>query len=61
MQTAAESATFRKEFDRVAAGARAMGDRDAAARIELCREYFLNPAFRKEMEAFVWSIAEREG
>lgn len=45
---------IRAEFDKVRDAAAAKGDADAVARIELAREYFTNPAFRKALEDHVW-------
>ena len=32
---------------------------DARARIELCREYFTNPAFRKALVDYTWAATTR--
>lgn len=37
------------------------GDADAVARLELAREYFTNPTFRKNLEQFVWEINQAKG
>jgi hypothetical protein len=33
-------------------------DADTLAKIELAREYFLNPAFRANLEAATWEAAQ---
>jgi hypothetical protein len=45
----------REIFNQAAASAT---DTDAIARIELAREYFTNPAFRKALEDFVWETVQ---
>lgn len=47
----------RKVFDQIAATHRAKGDRDAAANVELCREYFTNPTFRAALADHLWEAA----
>ena len=49
---------FRSFFDRAIAKATATGDADKIAKLELTREYFFNPKFRKELEEFTWRINE---
>lgn len=49
-----QAATFRAEFDKVRDAAVAKGDMEAAARIELAREFFSNPAFKAALEQFSW-------
>jgi hypothetical protein len=44
----------RECFNEMAATFRAKGMRDKAAEVEICREYFTNPKFRKAMEDFMW-------
>ncbi len=46
----------RTVFDQAAAEALRQGDADRASRLELAREYFTNPEFKKALESFVWSI-----
>ena len=31
-------------------------DADQIARIEICREYFTNPEFKKGLENYVWNL-----
>ncbi len=49
----------REVFDKVAATHRAQGERDKAARVEICREYFTNPTFRKALAAHLWALANQ--
>lgn len=48
-------AVFNAEVEK----AKAVGDEDRVAKVELMREYFTNPAFRKAMEDFVWSRVQQ--
>jgi hypothetical protein len=43
----------REMFD---AAIKAHSDQNAIARLELAREFFCNPAFRKTLEQKVWEI-----
>ena len=45
----------REVFNQAAAAASAKGDADAAARIELAREFFTNLKFRKDLADFLWA------
>ncbi len=45
-------------FNQAATEALAKGDADAVANIELCREYFTNPAFRRALEDHLWEMAQ---
>lgn len=56
-----KTATFRQQFDKVRDAAVAKGDLEAAARIELAREYFTNPAFAKALSDYVWQQTGGEG
>ena len=49
----------REVFDKIAADYRARGELDQAAKIELAREYFCNPTFRKALEDHLWNTAAR--
>lgn len=51
------TAEAREIFNRAAAEAIAKGDADAAARIELAREYFTNPEFRSALAEHLWQTA----
>lgn len=48
----------REVFSQAAAAASAKGDADAVARIELAREYFTNPTFRKALADYVWELRQ---
>lgn len=58
---ASQTATIRRQFDKVRDAAVAKGDLDAAARIELAREFFTNPAFAKALADHVWQQTGGEG
>jgi hypothetical protein len=45
----------RTVFDAEVDKAKAAGDDDRVARVELMREYFTNPPFRRAMEDFVFA------
>lgn len=47
----------RAEFNKARAAAEANGDADRVARVELAREYFTNPKFRKALEDHLWEAA----
>lgn len=47
----------REIFSRAAAGHRAAGNLDQAADVELVREYFTNPTFRKALADHLWANA----
>lgn len=55
------SAEARKIFDDAAAQHRAAGRLDDAARAELMREYFCNPAFRTGLEDLVFETTRKQG
>lgn len=45
---------LRAIFNQAAAKA---ADADQLARVEICREYFTNPTFRKALENHLWEAA----
>ena len=47
---------IRAGFNQMIAAAQAKGDADAVARMEVCREYFTNPAFKAALQDEVWLI-----
>lgn len=47
------TAEARAEFNKLIAR---QTDPDLIARLELCREYFTNPTFRRGLADFVWSL-----
>ena len=53
MNTNEAKATFNQMADTF----RAAGDMDRVARIELAREFFTNPDFRKALEDHLWKAA----
>lgn len=49
----------RKGFDQMIAAASAAEDRDAVARLEISREYYTSPGFRRALEQRIWDINQR--
>jgi hypothetical protein len=43
-------------FNKMIEAALAAGDAKAVARMEIAREYFTNPAFKRGLEDFTWAI-----
>jgi len=54
-------ATIRDGFDQMIAAARAAANPDAVARLELAREYFTNPAFKRTLEKATWGATSGVG
>ncbi len=48
----------REVFNRAVQAAQASGDHDAVANIEICREYFTNPEFRKALADHLWNTRD---
>lgn len=48
----------REIFNAAADAAKARNDSDALASIEIAREFFTNPDFRRALSDFVWNINE---
>jgi hypothetical protein len=47
---------IREGFNQMINAAQRAGDADAVAKLEIAREYFTNPAFRKNLEDVTWQI-----
>jgi hypothetical protein len=54
------NAEIRKGFDKAAEAHRANGNFDQAANLDLAREYFTNPTFRKALEDHVWALTQAQ-
>jgi len=48
------NATAKEMFAEMIAAAKAAGDKDSVARIEIVREFTTNPEFRASLEQFCW-------
>jgi len=47
---------IRTGFNQMIEAAKAAGNADAVARMEIAREYFTNPEFKRNLEDFTWAI-----
>lgn len=50
------STEIRTGFDQMIQAARAAGDHDAVARLEVAREYFTNPDFKQGLQDHLWNM-----
>lgn len=49
---------IRAGFDQMVSAATAAGDADAAARLEIAREFFTNEAFKRALQDHTWELTQ---
>jgi len=54
-----DNAELRAIIDKAVAARQAAGDEDAVARLEIAREYFTNPTFRRALEDYSFALTRK--